>query len=159
MQASTEQVAALSAAALRFGDALRRGQARAFDPVRVGVLRVAAERGPVRPGDVAEELDVLPSSVTRHVQVLVEAGHLEVTADPSDRRASLIEATEGGRAELRQFLDVGHEVFGAVVDDWTPADVVTLTTLLDRLITDWAEKGPAHQRAARSRRRFGWSET
>jgi DNA-binding MarR family transcriptional regulator len=159
MQASKGQIAGLAGTVTRLGDALRKGQARAFDPVRVGVLQVVAERGQVRPGEVAEELDVLPSSVTRHVQALAELGHLAVTTDPSDRRASLIEATDTGREQLRQFLQVGTDVFGAVVADWPAEDIVTLTTLLDRLIADWAAKGSEQQRTARGRRQFGWSET
>ncbi|MFB9903743.1 MarR family winged helix-turn-helix transcriptional regulator [Allokutzneria oryzae] len=158
MQASKRDVSGLAATVERMGEALRRGTARAYDPVRVGVLRVAAERGRVRPGEVAEVLDVLPSSVTRHVQVLAELGHLVVTTDPSDRRASLIEVTDSGREQVRQFAEAGAEVFGAVVADWSAEDVRTLTALLDRLIADWAEKGAEQQRAFRAKRRFGWSE-
>ncbi|SDM22584.1 MarR family winged helix-turn-helix transcriptional regulator [Allokutzneria albata] len=159
MQASKKEIAGLAASVERMGEALRRGTARAYDPVRVGVLRVAAERGRVRPGEVAEILDVLPSSVTRHVQVLAELGHLVVTTDPSDRRASLIEITESGREQMRQFSQAGVEVFGAVVADWSAADVQTLTALLERLMADWAEKGTEQQRTYRAKRRFGWSET
>ncbi len=152
-------MAALVATATRFGEALRQGQARVFDPVRVGVLQAVAARGPVRPGAVAEELDVLPSSVTRHVQALVELGYLVVATDPNDRRASLIETTDAGRDELRRFMDVGVDVFAAVVTDWPAADITTLTTLLDRLLADWARNGPDQQRAAQARQRFAWSET
>jgi hypothetical protein len=64
-----------------------------------------------------------------------------------------------GREQQRQFLEVGTEVFGAVAEDWSAEDIVTLTALLNRLIADWATKGSEQQRAARGRRRFGWSET
>ncbi|GAA4032209.1 hypothetical protein GCM10022247_66540 [Allokutzneria multivorans] len=159
MQASKSDLATLVATVERFGESLRRGTSRVYDPVRVGVLRVAAERGKVRPGEIAEVLDVLPSSVTRHVQVLAEVGFLVITTDPSDRRASLIEVTEAGREQVRQFVQAGVDVFGAVVADWPGEDVRALTGLLDRLLADWAEKGTDHQRAHRAKRRFGWSET
>jgi DNA-binding MarR family transcriptional regulator len=159
MRSHGAPVEGLVAAVTRMSDAVRRGQAEVFDPVRVGVLRLVVERGPLRPGAVAEELDVLASSVTRHVRVLVGHGHLTMTADPTDRRAVLIAATEAGREQYRQFREIGTEVFGAVVEDWTDRDIVGLTTLLDRLFADWSAKGAEQQRrAAGHRRRFAWSE-
>lgn len=159
MEASRDHTAALSRTVTRMLDATRRGQSRAYDPVRVGVLAVAVAQGPVRPGAIAEELDVLPSSATRHVQALQDAGLVRVTVDPSDRRASLIEATDAGREQAAQFDAVGAEVFHAVVADWPAEDVEQLTALLDRLIAAWAAHGTEQQRAARGRRRFDWSES
>lgn len=159
MQANKSQTAELSRTVTRMLEAARRGQSRAFDPVRVGVLATAAEQGPLRAGAIAEELDVLPSSVTRHVQALQESGLVRTMSDPSDRRASLVEATEAGLAQLRQFQSVGAEVFHSVVADWTADDIVQLTTLLNRLIDAWAAKGTEQQRSARGRQRFDWSES
>lgn len=159
MEANKAQVADLARTVGRFGEALRRGQERAFDPVRVGVLAFVVERERARPGEIAEELDVLPSSVTRHVQALVEAGYLVVETDPADRRASIVEATDAGRDQARQFAEAGIAVFQAVIADWSAEDVVTLTGLLDRMIEDWAARGDEQQRAAKGRRRFKWSET
>ncbi|MFC4949422.1 MarR family winged helix-turn-helix transcriptional regulator [Pseudonocardia sp. GCM10023141] len=159
MPASKDDAAALSRTVTRMLDATRRGQSRAYDPVRVGILSVVVEQGPLRPGAIAEELDVLPSSATRHVQALQDAGLVSIAVDPTDRRASLIEATDAGREQAAQFGATGTEVFHAVVADWPAADVVALTALLDRLIDAWAARGAEQQRAARTRRRFDWSES
>lgn len=123
------------------------------------MLQLAAESGPLRAGEIAERLDALPSSVTRHVRTLVDSGLVTTTQDPDDRRAVLVEATDAGRAELQQFLDVGDLVFGAVIADWPAEDVVTLTRLLDRLIESWSAAGTSQQQRAGSRNpnRFGWS--
>lgn len=147
--------------ASRFAEAIRQGTSRVFDPVRVGVLQCAVESGPVRAGEIAERLDALPSSVTRHVRALVDSGLAQTSPDPADGRAVLVEATDAGRAELQQFLEVGDEVFGAVIADWSAEDVVTLTRLLDRLIESWSSLGVRHQQRAGSRypNRFGWSRT
>jgi hypothetical protein len=115
------------------------GVAKTFDPVRVGVLQLAVEHGPLRAGEVAERLTAL-----------TDAGLLRTQADPTDRRAVLLEATAAGRAELRQFLDVGAQAFGAVIVDWSEADVVTLTGLLQRLIESWAAHGAARDRRPRT---------
>jgi DNA-binding MarR family transcriptional regulator len=160
MQANKDQVAELATTTARFNEAMRTGMAKAFDPVRVGVLQLAVEHGPLRAGEVAERLTALPSSITRHVKSLTDAGLVRTQADPTDRRAVLLEATDAGRAELRQFLDVGAQVFGAVIADWSADDVVTLTGLLQRLIESWAAHGAAQQRqAGRRSRPFGWSQS
>ncbi|MFI1917767.1 MarR family winged helix-turn-helix transcriptional regulator [Nocardia sp. NPDC020380] len=159
MEANKDQISELARTTSRFAEAMRQGTSRAYDPVRVGVLQLAAESGPLRAGEIAERLDALPSSVTRHVRALSDSGLATSAPDPVDRRAVLVEATEAGRAELRQFLDVGDQVFAAVIADWTAEDVVTLTALLDRLIESWATAGPGQQQRAGSRNpnRFGWS--
>lgn len=158
MEASKDEVSRLARTTSRFAEAMRQGISRAYDPVRVGVLQAVAE-GPLRAGEIAERLDALPSSITRHVQVLGEAGLVATSPDPADRRAVLVEATEAGRAELQQFLAVGDQVFGAVIADWSAEDVVTLTRLLDRMIEDWSAAGGAQQQRATRRRPegFGWS--
>ncbi len=146
MKASKDVVQAASAACTRFADAYRRGSDQVYDTTRVGVLRLAAERGPIRPTDIATELDVNPSSITRQIKALHGLGHLIATSDPSDGRAYLVQATDQGRAELRAFDDKGLEVFSAVVEDWTEHDLHTLTALLNRMIDTWAHT--AHDKRA-----------
>ena len=159
MEATNRQVSELARTTSRFAEAMRQGTSRAFDPVRVGVLQLAAEAGPLRAGEIAERLDALPSSVTRHIRALADSGLATNSPDPADGRAVLVEATEAGRTELQQFLQVGDQVFGTVIADWPAEDVVALTRLLDRLIESWAAAGASQQQRAGSRQpnRFGWS--
>ncbi|MGF6889059.1 DNA-binding MarR family transcriptional regulator [Nocardia sp. GAS34] len=159
MQANKDQISELVRTVSLFAEANRQGQARAFDPVRLGVLQLAVDHGPLRAGEVAERLGALPSSVTRHIKALAEAELVTTEPDPADRRAVLLVATDVGRAELRQFLAAGEEVFGAVIADWSADDVVALTGLLTRLIRDWAHHGAEQQQTARRRHRyFRWSQ-
>lgn len=157
MQANKAQISELVRTVNRFAEANRRGQVRAFDPVRLGVLQLAVDHGPLRAGELAERLGALPSSVTRHIKALAEAELVTTEPDPADRRAVLLAATDAGRAELRQFLTAGELVFGAVIADWPADDVVALTRLLTRLIQDWAQHGAEKQAARRRHRHFGWS--
>ncbi|WP_225726405.1 MULTISPECIES: MarR family winged helix-turn-helix transcriptional regulator [unclassified Nocardia] len=159
MEANKDQVSRLVRATARFAEAYRQGTARAFDPVRVGVLRLAAESGPLRAGEIAEQLDALPSSITRHVQALVESELVSAAPDPNDRRVVLVEATEAGRAELQKFQDVGNQVYAEVIADWSAEDVETLTRLLDRMIDSWSAVGSSRQQQANKRHshQFGWS--
>ncbi|WP_405180930.1 MarR family winged helix-turn-helix transcriptional regulator [Nocardia sp. NBC_01377] len=159
MEANITEVARLARTVTRFAEAMRQGTSRAFDPVRVGVLQAAVESGPLRAGDIAERVDALPSSITRHVQALAESELVKTLPDPNDRRAVLIEATEAGRAELAQFIETGDQVFAAVIADWSERDIVTLTELLDRMIENWSAVGATQQQKAHKRGpgRFGWS--
>jgi DNA-binding MarR family transcriptional regulator len=126
-------VAALAVAMTTTSDRLRRAAASAVDPLDVGLLQLAAERGEVRPRDVAEHLDINPSSVTRHARVLVEMGQLSVSADPTDGRGSLIRLTDAGRARLQQIFDDGVASYDTLLHDWSTTDIQAFTTYLDRL--------------------------
>jgi DNA-binding MarR family transcriptional regulator len=129
-----------------------RGMSRAFDVNRVGVLRLAVGRGQVTPSEAAGELDLPPSSVTRHVQALEAAGHVAVTRSPDDARSCLVRPTGAGRAEVQAIERAGLEVFAGVVADWAPEDVRTLATLTERLTADWSARGPAQQARVRRTR-------
>jgi DNA-binding MarR family transcriptional regulator len=151
VKTNTEILQAASAACSRFVEATRRGTEQVFDPTRVGVLRLAVERGPIRPTELARELGVNPSSITRQVQALHALGHVAVSADPNDGRAFLVEATKRGRAELRSFDAVGLEVFAAVVDEWSEEDLLLLATLLDRMVQTWASRADDKRRMVHER--------
>ncbi|TDV48995.1 MarR family winged helix-turn-helix transcriptional regulator [Actinophytocola oryzae] len=133
----------------------QRGMAKAFDAPRVGVLRMVAD-GPLRPSEIGERLDMAPSSVTRHVQALEDAGHVTVEADPFDARTCLVEVTEDGTEELDRLESLGLAAFEQVVADWDADDLVTLTRLLARLTRDWAERGTAARRPARPGKAPRW---
>jgi DNA-binding MarR family transcriptional regulator len=152
VKANKDVLRAASAACTRFADAYRRGSDQVYDATRVGVLRLAAERGPIRPSDIAAELDVNPSSITRQVKALHALGHLTAFGDPSDGRAYLVQATGQGRAELRSFGDKGLEVFSVVVEDWSAQDLRLLTTLLNRMVDTWARTSQDKREEVNARR-------
>jgi DNA-binding MarR family transcriptional regulator len=68
------------------------------------VLVVLEGRGPQRPTDLATELDVAPSSITRLCDRLVKKGLVKRTARPANRRELTIAITRAG-----------SEVVGAVM--------------------------------------------
>lgn len=65
----------------------------------VDMLLVAERRGPARMSDLATFCGLNPTMLSRLVPRLEEAGLLERSADPADRRACLVEAT-GKASEL-----------------------------------------------------------
>lgn len=133
MQTKRSAVAALAVAMTTTSEQVRRASARAVDPLDIGLLQLAAQRGAVRPTEVAEHLDINPSSVTRHARVLVKAGHLTVSADPADGRASLIRLTDAGRARLQEIFEDGVSGYSVLLESWSAQDIKAFTSYLDRL--------------------------
>jgi len=61
-------------------------------------LRALAERGPLTMGELAEDLGLSLSTMTRSVHPLVEQALLRRVSDPSDRRVCRIELTKEGQS-------------------------------------------------------------
>jgi DNA-binding MarR family transcriptional regulator len=149
MQATKDEVRRLAEAVTTLVDGAHRGMARTFDVTRVGLLRLAAGGEPVRPSDIADALDVNPSTVTRYVRALEDDGYVRVSADPADRRSCLVAATDAGHAELARLAEAGVDVLADVIRDWSADDVRRFAALIERLAADWARRGPVQTRPPR----------
>jgi DNA-binding MarR family transcriptional regulator len=108
------------------------------DPAALHVIHMVKEHGPLRLTALAEAAMLDASTVSRHVQHLEAAGHLARTTDPADRRATLIEVTESGRALLREALAARGRLLDAALAGWSPEDRAALARLLSRLAEDMA---------------------
>jgi len=84
----------------RLARILRREVPSALGPGSLSVLATLAVEGPLRPSDLAAREGVRPPTMTRMLTVLEDAGLVARTADPADRRASLIEMTPSGEQTL-----------------------------------------------------------
>jgi DNA-binding MarR family transcriptional regulator len=91
--------------------------------------------GPQRSSALAAGACVDPSTVSRQVAQLVQAGLVERRADPHDGRATLLAATAQGTARHRAVRERRDRAFARLVADWPDEDVTTLAALLDRLNT------------------------
>lgn len=117
---------------------VRRGTAKELAPfgltfAQARVLRVLGrEEAPLRIGDLAARLEIVPRSATSMIDLLEEAGLAARQPDPSDRRSVLVSPTAAGRALLERMgkaRRAGAEaVFGRLEQD-------RLATLLDLLET------------------------
>ena len=135
----------------RIGDNLRRVRGKVIDPTKQAILQQAATKGQVRPSEIAAELSVHQSSITRQTRALEDAGTVAVTADPADRRSCLISLTDQGRNEVRDLVKTGIDRFATFVADWSEEDFHTLAVLLTRLEESAAavkakERGPGGRR-------------
>ncbi|QBD75866.1 MarR family transcriptional regulator [Ktedonosporobacter rubrisoli] len=138
MQTNKDDIQELVGTLMQVVHLIQRNQGRGLrelglDPTTVRVLEFLAVNGSVHPQKIAHELSLLPSSVTRCVQSLEEAGYVAVTGDPNDRRARLVSMTERGQEEIQRLTHIGIAMFAALVADWQPEEVKTLSSLLARL--------------------------
>src|SRR5437763_5315857 len=67
-----------------------------------GIMCKLADEGPQRLGALANAFGLDPSTITRQVQALEEIGLAARRTDPTDRRASILDLSDTGRAVLDQ---------------------------------------------------------
>jgi len=80
----------------RLNRMLRRAEPSVIGPGAMSALFTLFHEGPLRPSDLATREGVRPPTMTRIVAGLEEAGYVERTVDPADRRASLLAVTALG---------------------------------------------------------------
>lgn len=85
----------------RLGRALRAGRQRiatahGLSVLGLGVLERLHERGPQRPGDLADELDVSQPTGSDAIAALQRRGLVERRRNPADLRSTLVELTDAG---------------------------------------------------------------
>jgi DNA-binding MarR family transcriptional regulator len=95
-----ELTARLQQALGRLARLLRREAPSSLGPGALAALSTLSACGPMRPTDLAAREGVRPPTLTRMLTSLEEAGYVERTNDPADRRASLIAVTPLGRQTL-----------------------------------------------------------
>jgi DNA-binding MarR family transcriptional regulator len=91
-----------------------------------------AEAESLRLSDLADVLHMDVSTVSRQVQAAERAGLVERRPDPSDRRASRVYLTPGGRDALDRLRAVQRAEILAAVEDWSPDEQLTFAELMDR---------------------------
>src|SRR5579872_3273150 len=95
-------VTRLRVALARLSRRLRRHEIAGLTPTQLAALSTVERSGPLRLGDLAAAEGIAPSTLTRLVGVLEEAGFVERRPDPSDARASTIAITELGHQTMER---------------------------------------------------------
>lgn len=108
-------------------------------PNAIAVLAVIHAQGPVRFGAVARRTGQQPSRVSKEVRTLVDAGFVEQTDDPDDRRAVLLVSTDKGDDAYRRYRDAAEGALAEVLGTWSDRDVHQLARLMGRLATGFAQ--------------------
>jgi DNA-binding MarR family transcriptional regulator len=120
----------------RFGDAVRNRAGTKLDRASYGVLGRLAALAPVRLSDLAQELAVDVSTVSRQVQALEQRGLVARDPDPDDGRANLLHLTRKGKAVRTKMQAAWQETIAGVLVDWKPRDISEFASLLERFAAD-----------------------
>jgi DNA-binding MarR family transcriptional regulator len=102
-------------------------------PLEVELLRAIVEAGEIRSSDLANQLFVTKTSISRYVNGMLDEGLLIQRRDPSDGRATLLRVSASGRREFEEREARRSAVIQELCQDWPANDVTELTTLLKRL--------------------------
>lgn len=100
------------------------------------VLVQLVEHGPQRVGAIACAVGSDPSTVSRKVTTLVDAGLVERRADPDDGRAQLLAATEAGVRRCDEGRGRRTDFVAGVLTEWPGESRLLLADLLGRFADD-----------------------
>src|SRR5215470_11625591 len=100
-------VTRLRVALARLSRRLRRHSLAGLTPSQLAALSTVEQSGPLRLGDLAAAEGIAPSTLTRLVTVLEDAGYVTRRPDPTDARASTIAITEAGHEAMERLREEG----------------------------------------------------
>jgi DNA-binding MarR family transcriptional regulator len=98
----TELAARLRLAITRTARRLRQEAGVDLSPSQTAALATVERHGPLTPSELAAAESIQRPTATRIVARLDEAGLVERTADPADRRSFVISATPRGQALMKK---------------------------------------------------------
>ena len=139
MQPEKEDVQQLVTALFTVNSSLERARRKSAQASMLAVLQLVAAHQGISPSEIAIELDLHQSSITRQVRILEDAGHVSVVANPQDRRSCRITLTDAGQHELNRLTEIGMGRFAKFVASWDAEEVRTLARLLLKLEESKAE--------------------
>ncbi|NUR41929.1 MAG: MarR family transcriptional regulator [Streptomyces sp.] len=99
------------------------------------------ERGPARQSELIRLLDLDPSTVTKMLQRLEQAGHVRRLPDPADRRAVLVEATDASAPLLTEVEKAWGVLEENTLTGLTPAERGQLLDLLVKVENNLCGRG------------------
>lgn len=97
------------------------------------LLSYVAKLGPIRPVDLAREMKIQPSTLTRNLRPLIDAGLVRL-APGADARSRLVTVTDAGRQKRQEAQRHWRVAQEAVNDRLGVRRVVALHALLDECL-------------------------
>lgn len=158
MAPKREDVEALVVALFTVQESTARATRKNKNASLLRLLQAIATGEPVRPSELANQLEVHQSLITRQIRELEEMGKVSVSPDPKDGRAFVVSLTDLGGKQVAELTEVGMQRFMGFVRGWDPDEVREFTRLLWKFHETKAEFGksdPAEtaEPAAKPRRR------
>lgn len=108
-------------------------------PTQVAALATIMRFGPLTPSELAAREKIQRPTATRVLSLLEERGLVERTADPSDRRSSLVAVTVAGSGLLDEVRDRKDAFLARRLDTLSQEDLATLdraAEILERVLDE-----------------------
>lgn len=133
---------------LQIGELFQKDMARAFDgtgltTARVHLLWVLQHAGPSTQQSLAALCGVTPRNITGLVDALEQSEHVRRTPHPTDRRAVLVELTDGAAETMRRMQDDHTQLNATLLQAVAPADraavergVTAIAAHLEKLVAE-----------------------
>jgi DNA-binding MarR family transcriptional regulator len=93
----------------------------------------------VRASELADEMQVHKSTVSRAVSTLERLGLVSRATHPDDARAQVLSVPDDARRRVDDFRARGQAQLAEILSDWSPEELATFARQLGRL-NDAAEK-------------------
>src|SRR4051812_9856856 len=120
-------------------------------PGQEALLLELDRTGPRIQAQLSDALGCEPPSVTLMTRKLEATGHIRREVDPSDKRASIVELTDSGRALAKQVKQVWRTLAKETVTDLDAETVAALPGILNALTANVDTRRPRDGAAARPR--------
>jgi DNA-binding MarR family transcriptional regulator len=98
------------------------------------LLRSAKAGETMTPGKLAQLLKISTASTTILLDRLEKSGHVRRAPHPTDRRSSIVTATDGSDDEVRATLGRMHQNMVAAADSLSDDEIRTISQFLKRMI-------------------------
>ncbi|WP_442911041.1 MarR family winged helix-turn-helix transcriptional regulator [Kitasatospora sp. NBC_01266] len=115
---------------------LTEGLGEGVDELTYPVLSGLARTGPRSAAELAHEVGLDRSNVTRRASRLEEAGLLRREPDPADRRATLLVLTDHGEQAVQATRDRLADQIADALRSWPPAEADSFARHLHRFVTE-----------------------
>jgi len=103
------------------------------------VMRRVVSGGPIRVTDLARDLGLDPSTISRHLDAVEIRGWVRRLSDPADRRAILVTATRAGEQVVARLETERRRLLAEVLAGWDRTDRDALFELTERFAADLAD--------------------
>src|SRR5690242_14577231 len=110
-----------------------------LSPTQGAALATIDCHGPLTPSELAARERIQRPTATRVLARLEDAGLIERTADPADRRSSLVATTPSGRDTLSAVRERKDAFLAQRLDRLSPVELATLeraATILERVLDE-----------------------
>jgi DNA-binding MarR family transcriptional regulator len=127
---------------VRLSRRMRQEAGAGLSPTLGAALGTIDRHGPLTPSELASRERIQRPTATRVLARLEDAGLVARTADPADRRSSLVSVTDAGRLLLVSVRDRKDAYLAQRLDRLSPEDLAALDRaagILERMLEEGAE--------------------